>query len=65
VEQLPEPSRDVIERRFGLDGDPRPQSHAVIARHLGRTPAEIRAIERAALTDLSRLRERQALNPVD
>jgi len=61
VAALPEPSRDVVKRRFGINGDPRPQSHATIARQLGRTPDEIRAIERAALTDLSRLRELHAL----
>jgi transcriptional regulator len=33
----------------------------MIARKLGRTPNEIRAIERAALTDLSGLRELHAL----
>jgi DNA-directed RNA polymerase sigma subunit (sigma70/sigma32) len=57
-----EPAREVVKRRFGFNGDPRPQSHATIARHLGRTPSEIRSIERPALTDLSRLRELQALH---
>jgi RNA polymerase primary sigma factor len=65
VERLPEPAREVVKRRFGINGDPRPQSHAVIARRLGRTTGEIRSIERAALADLSRLRELQALHPVD
>ena len=62
VAALAEPAREVVKRRFGLNGDPRPQSHATIARHLGRTASEIRSIERAALTDLSRLRELQALH---
>ncbi|HEY6890684.1 MAG TPA: sigma-70 family RNA polymerase sigma factor [Solirubrobacter sp.] len=61
VAALPEPAREVVKRRFGLDGDPRPESHATIARRLGKGPNEIRAIERAALADLSRLRELQAL----
>ena len=63
VGALPEPAREVVKRRFGIDGDPRPESHAKIARRLGRTAAEVRAIERAALADLSRLRELQALFP--
>ena len=62
VAALADPAREVVKRRFGLNGDPRPQSHATIARQLGRTPSEIRSIERAALTDLSRLRELQALH---
>jgi RNA polymerase primary sigma factor len=61
VAALAEPAREVIKRRFGLNGDPRPESHATIARRLGKSPNEVRAIERAALADLSRLRELQAL----
>jgi len=61
VEALPEPARQVIKRRFGFNGDPRPESHAVIARSLRLTTPEVRAIERAALTDLARRRELDAL----
>jgi DNA-directed RNA polymerase sigma subunit (sigma70/sigma32) len=61
VAALHERAREVIKRRFGMDGDPRPQSHATIAKELGITVNEVRSIERAALADLSRLRELQAL----
>jgi RNA polymerase primary sigma factor len=63
VAALPEPAREVVKRRFGINGDPRPESHAKIALRLGRSTAEVRSIERAALADLSRLRELQALFP--
>ena len=62
VEGLAEPDRQVIKRRFGLDGDPAPETVAAIARDLGATAAEIRAIERRALTDLARLRELDGLS---
>jgi DNA-directed RNA polymerase sigma subunit (sigma70/sigma32) len=61
VAALPEPEREVVKRRFGIDGDPRPQSHATIARSLGMDARDVRAIERRALTRLSRLRELDAL----
>ena len=51
----------MVEGRFGLDGDPRPESHTTIGRRLGKSLNEMRAIERAVLADLSRLRELQAL----
>jgi RNA polymerase primary sigma factor len=63
VESLPSPSRDVIKRRFGINGGPRPQSHATIARELGMSPKQVRGIERKALADLSRRRELDALAP--
>lgn len=63
VEALPEREREVVKRRFGMDGDPRPQSHTVIARGLGLSVREVRAIERRALIKLSRQRELDALFP--
>ncbi|HET8950133.1 MAG TPA: sigma-70 family RNA polymerase sigma factor [Solirubrobacteraceae bacterium] len=62
VEGLADPDRQVIKRRFGLDGDPAPETLAAIARDLGVTAAEIRAIERRALTELARLRELDGLS---
>jgi RNA polymerase primary sigma factor len=62
VEGLADPDRQVIKRRFGLDGDPAPEALAAIARDLGVTAAEIRAIERRALTELARLRELDGLS---
>lgn len=63
VEALPEVERQVVKRRFGMDGDPRPQSHATIARGLDLSIREVRAIERRALTKLARQRELDALFP--
>lgn len=63
VEALPEVERDVIKRRFGMDGDPHPESHMTIASALGLSIAEVRATERRALTKLSRQRELDALFP--
>jgi RNA polymerase primary sigma factor len=61
VDALPERERTVVKRRFGMNGDPRPESHATIARDLGVTVREVRSLETLALTKLSRLRELDAL----
>jgi RNA polymerase primary sigma factor len=61
VDALPERERIVVKRRFGMNGDPRPQSHAAIARDLGVSTGDVRAIATLALTKLSRLRELDAL----
>ena len=61
VRALPEPEREVIRRRFGLDGDPAPETHRAIAARLGVPPAKVRAIERRALADLAQAREIQEL----
>jgi RNA polymerase primary sigma factor len=63
VEALPEHEREVIKRRYGIDGDPRPESHATIARALGLPVRDVRALERRALTMLSRRRELDAYFP--
>jgi RNA polymerase primary sigma factor len=62
VDALTEPDREVVKRRFGMDGDPRPESHATIARRLGVSSAEVRAIEKRALAELARLRELDGLS---
>ena len=62
VEGLADPDREVIKRRFGIDGDPAPQNYTAIGRDLGLTASRIRAIERRALTDLARLRELEGLS---
>ncbi|MGH1562532.1 sigma-70 family RNA polymerase sigma factor [Mumia sp. DW29H23] len=48
---LPDADRDVVERRFGLDGGG-PRSARRVADELGRTPAWVRATERRALRTL-------------
>ncbi len=62
VEALPEPGREIIRRRFGIDGDPRPESHAAIARSLDMTAAQVRTAERRALAALAQLRELDGLS---
>jgi RNA polymerase primary sigma factor len=61
VEALPARERDVVKRRFGIDGDPQPESHATIARDLGLSVREVRALETRALTKLAHQRELDAL----
>jgi RNA polymerase primary sigma factor len=63
LDALPARTREVVKRRFGINGDPQPHSRAEIARELGLTPKQVRHIERTALADLSRLRELHALFP--
>ena len=62
VNQLPEPDREVIRLRFGLDGDPEPCTQAAIGRQLGLSLREVRAVEERALSALARLRELEALS---
>jgi RNA polymerase primary sigma factor len=65
VDALAEPEREVIKRRFGIDGDPRPESPAAVARRLGITPARVRLIETRALASLARMRELEGFKPAD
>ncbi len=62
VAQLGEPAASIVRARFGLDGDPEPQSYSAIARRLELTRRAVRAIELRALEDLARLRELQGLS---
>ncbi len=57
IDQLPERERVVVKLRFGLDGDPDPQSLEQIGRHLGLTRERVRQIEREALNLLAMNRE--------
>jgi RNA polymerase primary sigma factor len=61
VAALGEPAAAVIRARFGMDGDPAPQSYATIAKRLKLSPRTVRKVEEQALRDLARLRELQAL----
>jgi sigma-70-like protein len=56
VERLPEPERDVIRLRYGIDNDePTPLREA--SRQLGMSPESVRRLERAALRRLAESRE--------
>ena len=61
VAKLPEREREVVKLRFGLDGDPDPQSLEQIGRHLGMTRERVRQIESQALQRLAVSREIEAL----
>ena len=61
IRQLPEPQREVIQLRFGLDGDRDPVSIRETARRLEMRPAEVTRLERHALEELALRREVAAL----
>jgi RNA polymerase primary sigma factor len=61
VSQLPTREREVVKMRFGLNGDPDPQSLEQIGRHLGLTRERVRQIEREALNLLAMNREIDAV----
>ena len=61
VSQLPEPEREVIQLRFGLNGDREPVSVREAARRLGVRPADVQRIERHGLEELALRREVAAL----
>ena len=61
VAQLPEREREVVKRRYGLDGKRDPASLATIGRELGLTRERVRQIEASALEQLAVNREIEAL----
>jgi RNA polymerase primary sigma factor len=61
VRELPERQREVIEMRFGLDGDRDPVSIREAARRLEMQPSELRRVEQRALEELALRRELAAL----
>jgi RNA polymerase primary sigma factor len=62
VEKLPDREKEVIKRRYGLDGDPDPVSLEQIGRELGITRERVRQIEQQALERLAGQREIAALS---
>jgi RNA polymerase primary sigma factor len=61
VRSLPDREREVIQMRFGLDGDPQPVSIREAAERLDLRPAEVRRIEQRGLEELALRRELAAL----
>jgi RNA polymerase primary sigma factor len=62
LDQLPEPEREVVRLRYGINGDdPTPLSET--GRRLGLSQDAVRRLERKALTELSQSRELEALRP--
>jgi RNA polymerase primary sigma factor len=61
VDELPEPERQIIRLRYGIDGDPEPQTYAAIGDRLGLSAVRVSAIEKRALEELALRRELKAL----
>jgi RNA polymerase primary sigma factor len=61
VAQLPDREREVVKRRYGLNGDRDPASLEAIGRELGMTRERVRQIEAQALEQLAVNREIEAL----
>jgi RNA polymerase primary sigma factor len=61
VAELPDRERDVLKLRFGLNGDPSPQSLEQIGKTLGITRERVRQIETEALNRLAVSRELEAV----
>jgi RNA polymerase primary sigma factor len=61
VDRLPEPERDVIKLRYGLDGAPDPKPLREIGRQLGLSAERVRQLESKALRRLATQREIEAL----
>jgi RNA polymerase primary sigma factor len=61
VAELPDPERDVVRLRYGLNGDRDPQSLDEIGKALGLTRERVRQIEAEALERLAVRREIEAL----
>ena len=61
VAQLPDRERQVVKRRYGLNGDRDPASLEAIGRELGMTRERVRQIEAQALEQLAVNREIEAL----
>jgi RNA polymerase primary sigma factor len=61
VAELPDRERDVLKLRFGLNGDPSPQSLEQIGKILGLTRERVRQIENEALKRLAVSRELEAV----
>jgi RNA polymerase primary sigma factor len=61
LEELPAREREVVELRYGMDGEGRPVGVQETGKRLGMRQNEVRALERRALEHLSTVRELEAL----
>jgi RNA polymerase primary sigma factor len=61
LSELPEPQREVLRLRYGLNGSDAPKSIDEIVRQTGISRASVRRIESDALSRLARMREMAAL----
>jgi RNA polymerase primary sigma factor len=61
VAELPEREREVVKRRYGMNGDRDPASLEAIGRELGLTRERVRQLEASALEQLAVNREIEAL----
>ena len=61
LSRLPEREREVVELRYGLDGDQEPKSLEQIGRHMGLTRERVRQLEAQALQRLATQREIEAI----
>jgi RNA polymerase primary sigma factor len=62
VADLPEPEREVVKLRYGLNGDPDPKSIEDVVRQLGMPRDHVKRVESQALRRLSRMREIEAIS---
>jgi RNA polymerase primary sigma factor len=62
LESLPEPEREVVKLRYGINGDD-PTPLGETGRRLGLSQDAVRKLERKALSELAQSRELEALRP--
>ena len=63
LERLPEPEREVVKLRYGLNGNPDPAPLSETGRRLGISQDAVRKLERKALSQLATSRELEGLSP--
>jgi RNA polymerase primary sigma factor len=62
LERLPEPERQVLKLRYGINGD-EPTPLTETGRRLGISPDAVKTLERRALSELAESRELESLRP--